>query len=375
MADTSPRLRRAIWSWIVPTLLAALLLYYSLRGVQWGRVWTTIAGAHWQWLAAAGLITCLSSFLRSLRWRVLLSAAQYFDVLTVFWATMAGYLGNQFLPARAGELIRTFIISSRSSLSRTYVLTTALSERMMDAIALVLWSSVVLLGVHPKPAWLEQLSRTLAVAAGAGLLAVIIIPHTGNLCESVIRRLPLPARVHDKLVHFTQQILMGLKSFHDVRRFLTFAGVYGGDLVAGLFRGSGGGARAGSGDRILRGGSTDLRHGIGQRAALDAGLRRHLPVCRGQCVDAVRRLEGRRAGADSDASGAGLRGSGWVWPAGTLPVQGLAQRGGGTRGTAERLTADAAGGCHVVHVPLDGGPESVIEQRSRRGIRIRARRG
>ncbi len=223
MADTSPRLRRAIWSWIVPTLLAALLLYYSLRGVQWGRVWTTIAGAHWQWLAAAGLITCLSSFLRSLRWRVLLSAAQYFDVLTVFWATMAGYLGNQFLPARAGELIRTFIISSRSSLSRTYVLTTALSERMMDAIALVLWSSVVLLGVHPKPAWLEQLSRTLAVAAGAGLLAVIIIPHTGNLCESVIRRLPLPARVHDKLVHFTHQILMGLKSFHDVRRFLTFA--------------------------------------------------------------------------------------------------------------------------------------------------------
>jgi len=223
MADNGQGRRRAFWSWVVPTLLAALLLYFSLRGVEWGRVWITIAHARWRWLAAAGLTTCVSSFLRSLRWRVLLNALGSFDVLTVFWATMAGYLGNQFLPARAGELIRTFIISSRSSLTRTYVLTTALSERMMDAIALVLWSSVVLLGVHPKPAWLEQLSRTLAVAAGAGLLAVIVIPHTGNFCESVIRRLPLPTGIHDKLVHFTGQILMGLKTFHEVRRFLTFA--------------------------------------------------------------------------------------------------------------------------------------------------------
>ena len=101
--------------------------------------------------------------MRSLRWRLLLNAEAQFDVLTVFWATMAGYLGNNFLPARAGELVRTFIISSRSSLSKTYVLTTALSERMMDAIALVLWSSVILLGVRPKPAWLDQVSRTAAV--------------------------------------------------------------------------------------------------------------------------------------------------------------------------------------------------------------------
>jgi len=45
---------------------------------------------------------------------------------------MAGYLGNSFLPARAGE-VRSYIINSRSSLTKTYVFTTALSERMMDA--------------------------------------------------------------------------------------------------------------------------------------------------------------------------------------------------------------------------------------------------
>lgn len=214
--------KRAVWRWVVPTVLAAALLYFSLRGIEWPRVWEAIAGARWQYLVAAALITSGSSFLRALRWRILLNAEGRFDVMTVFWATMAGYLGNNFLPARAGELVRTFIISSRSRLTRTYVLTTALSERMMDAIALVLWSSVVLIGVHPKPDWLDKASRTAAIAAGVGLLAVIVLPHTGNLCEAVIRRLPLPAGIRDRLLHFVEQILLGLKTFHDTRRFLGF---------------------------------------------------------------------------------------------------------------------------------------------------------
>ena len=141
---------------------------------------------------------------------------------TVFWANMAGYLGNSFLPARAGELVRSFIISSQSSLSRTYVLTTALSERTMDAIALVLWSSVVLLGVNPKPRWLDGVGRTMAVMAGAGLLAIVVLPHTGNLCQAIIRRLPLPAALKVKLLGLAEQVLLGLRAFHNVKRMAGF---------------------------------------------------------------------------------------------------------------------------------------------------------
>ena len=141
--------------------------------------------------------TTFSFFLRSLRWRILLNAEAWFSVGTVFWANMAGYLGNNFLPARAGELIRSFLISSRSSLSKTYVLTTALGERLMDVIALVLWSSLVLLGVDPKPRWMEDLSRTMAMVAGAGAVAIMVLPHTGGLVENLLRRIPLPGGLRE----------------------------------------------------------------------------------------------------------------------------------------------------------------------------------
>jgi len=214
---------RRAWSWILGTALAVVLLYFSLRGVEWRRVWQIIVAARWRFLAAACGIMCCALLLRSLRWRILLNAEASLSVGTVFRATMAGYLGNSFLPARAGELVRTVIISSRSSLSKTYVLTTALSERLMDVIALVLWSSVILLAVDPKPRWMEDLSRTTAVVAAAGALAIAALPHTGGLCRNLFLHIPLPTALRDRLLLLVDEVLLGVRAFHHVGRFLGFA--------------------------------------------------------------------------------------------------------------------------------------------------------
>jgi uncharacterized protein (TIRG00374 family) len=222
MAEAPEKSRKGIWYGLLSAALAAVLLYYSLRGVEWARVWTTIAHARWQYLFASCLTTCFAFFLRSARWRVLLNTDAHFDVATVFIATMAGYLGNSFLPARAGEFVRSYIISSRSSLSKTYVLTTALSERMVDAIVLVLASSVVLLGVNPKPAWLGDVSRSTAMIAGVGLLIIVIVPHTGDLVERLLRGIPMPLRLRDRLMGLAAQILLGLRTFHSLTRLVGF---------------------------------------------------------------------------------------------------------------------------------------------------------
>ena len=216
---------RSAWSWILSASLAALLLWWAVRGVEWKRVAALLANADWRLVAAAAGATSFSLFLRGLRWRILLNAACRLPVATVFWANNAGYLGNNLLPARAGELIRSFLISSRSTLSRTYVLTTALSERLMDVIALVLGSSLLLLGIHPKPGWMEDLSRTMAIVAAAGAAAITVLPHTGRLPEVMIQRIPLPARLREPALGLVAQVLSGMRALHNWRRFAGFAGL------------------------------------------------------------------------------------------------------------------------------------------------------
>jgi uncharacterized protein (TIRG00374 family) len=213
-------------SWIIPAGLAAVLLYFSLRGVEWRRVGQIIAGAYWPYLAGGLTLSLASTFGRATRWRILLNATEAkVGVVTVYWAMMAGYLGNLVLPARAGELVRTYLISRHSGLSKTYVLTTALGERVMDAIALILFSALALLGVSSKPAWMAGVARTLAAVAIASAVGVAVLPYIHGWIERALRALPLPDGLRDKVIGLLEQVILGLRAFHDPKRFAAFAGL------------------------------------------------------------------------------------------------------------------------------------------------------
>ena len=66
-----------------------------------------------------------SMLLRGLRWRILLAADRPIPLLLGFWGVAVGYLGNNFLPARAGEVVRSAMVSRRTGLGTTYVLADA----------------------------------------------------------------------------------------------------------------------------------------------------------------------------------------------------------------------------------------------------------
>jgi uncharacterized membrane protein YbhN (UPF0104 family) len=213
---------RRWWSWALAGIIAAVLLFYTVRGVDWRQVVKTLAGARWEFLAGACITISCALLLRALRWRIPLSAEARLDFPLVFRATMAGYLANNFLPARAGEVIRSLVISRRSTLSTSYVLTTALSERLIDAVTLVLWSSLILTGSGAAPPWMKDMSRTIAVMAAAGGLAIAILPHAETLCRAILLRLPVPETLRGALLRLTTQVLLGLRAFHHVGRFLGF---------------------------------------------------------------------------------------------------------------------------------------------------------
>jgi hypothetical protein len=211
--------------WVIALVLAGVLLYYSLRGIDWRQVWSTLATTRLSYVGLMIIVTTGSLFLRAIRWRVLLRAGGPVHVSTAFWATCAGYFGNNFLPARAGELVRTMMVDSEAGLGRTFVLTTALSERIVDAIALVLISSLVLLTLPVRPGWYASAAKPFAVIGICGVLGIAILPRLERLWHYLLDRTPVPERFRGKLTQILQQILAGLRAFHDRQRLLAFLGL------------------------------------------------------------------------------------------------------------------------------------------------------
>jgi len=207
---------------LVAVGLAAVLLYYSLRGIDWRQVWALISGARPGYVALMCAFASGALFLRALRWRILLTSAGPVPIGTAFWATSVGYFGNSFLPARAGELARTLMISSRCGLTGAYVLTTAMLERMVDALALVIVSALVMLTLPSQPDWLAKASRPFAVIGGCGVVLIAVLPRLERFWIATLRRIPMPPGIRDRLSALLEHILEGFRAFHDARRACGF---------------------------------------------------------------------------------------------------------------------------------------------------------
>jgi uncharacterized protein (TIRG00374 family) len=219
-AQAAPRVRALYW--IAALALAAALLYYSLRGIDWLRVWDILRGARPLAICLAWATITAAVFLRSVRWRVLLSAGKPVSIPLAFWATAAGYLGNNILPARAGELVRTVMISRRSGMSNAFVLTTALSERVADAIAVIAISAAVLLAMPNPPGWLAVAARPFAIAGLCGAAAIAFLPAFEALYFRILKRAPVPPPLRQKLEGALGHAIQGIRSFHDRRRLARF---------------------------------------------------------------------------------------------------------------------------------------------------------
>ena len=212
---------RAIY-WIVSLALAGILLYYSLRGIEWLRVWDIVRAARLTHVALAMTMMSFALFLRAVRWRVLLSTDRSVSVPLAFWATSAGYLGNNLLPARAGEVVRTLMISAQTGMSRTFVLTTAFSERVVDAIVLITISAVVLLTLPERPGWLADAARPFAILGLLGIAAIALLPAFESFWFRFTVRIPMRPAMREKLEHVLRQGLQGIRSFHDRWRLASF---------------------------------------------------------------------------------------------------------------------------------------------------------
>lgn len=119
-------------------LIAAILYFVDLRAML-----DAIRHANYGLLAIALASGFLWMAIRTMVWRTLLrDRPSYADV---FWTVGEGYLLNNFLPFRLGEIGRAFLLSRKSGMQFMEILPTIVIERVMD----LGYSAIILLAALP----------------------------------------------------------------------------------------------------------------------------------------------------------------------------------------------------------------------------------
>jgi uncharacterized protein (TIRG00374 family) len=124
-------------------------------------------------LVGALALYALATLMRGERWLQILHRADVKDVTRTDAHALVpvGYMGNNVLPARGGELLRTFLLGSRVQTTKRTILGTIVAERVLDAVALGVILVVLATGLLrrlPKP-------NEALVLAGVVLLVLLAI--------------------------------------------------------------------------------------------------------------------------------------------------------------------------------------------------------
>ncbi|MCY3487050.1 MAG: lysylphosphatidylglycerol synthase transmembrane domain-containing protein, partial [Bacteroidetes bacterium] len=106
---------------LLSLLLAAFLIWLSLRDVDFTEFIESVRSAHYWWILPVIGVTLLSHWIRAYRWQALIVALpedskSRVSTLDLFASVMVGYMVNYAVP-RAGEIARCAHLSTRKKFS------------------------------------------------------------------------------------------------------------------------------------------------------------------------------------------------------------------------------------------------------------------
>ncbi|MCL2669507.1 MAG: flippase-like domain-containing protein [Syntrophaceae bacterium] len=151
--------------------ISALLVYLSVRGIDFTAVAEGFRKADWGYALGACLGIVLMQVFRAFRWGFILRPLVRIDFFPLFSISNVGFLAITALPARLGELVRPYLIAKRSPLAMSAALGTIFVERVTDCLTVMLIGAAVLLLI-PLPVWLV---RAASLFFGMTLLLAILL--------------------------------------------------------------------------------------------------------------------------------------------------------------------------------------------------------
>jgi uncharacterized protein (TIRG00374 family) len=211
--------------------IAGVFLALVLRDLDWEELVRLLSSSRVELLAPVLVLLVLHYALKGLRWRALLAEELAVSRLLAIRLVFVGFLMNNFLPARAGELGRPYLLTANHPEARfSFALATMLGVKLFDLlfVVLCLLASALVLELPPfAHRGILFLSVAALVALATGVVAARWVERDrrregrGLLLGLLERALgPRAPKAHDAALHFAA----GLATMSRPRAFLAASG-------------------------------------------------------------------------------------------------------------------------------------------------------
>ncbi len=132
------------WQLWLGIIVSALFLYPALKALHLKEVWYYLQHAHYAWIIPGVLVYFVGVAARTWRWHYMLRPLKRIPLRALFPIVCIGYFGNNVYPARAGEVLRAYVLKRKENVPISASLATILVERVFDGLVMLLFVFIAL---------------------------------------------------------------------------------------------------------------------------------------------------------------------------------------------------------------------------------------
>ena len=218
---------------IAGILVSIICSWLFARKIEWSSLGEAFREAKYIYIFPTVITLFIAHYIRAIRWEVLLSPIKRVSVLNLFSANMIGFMANNVLPARLGEVIRPIMIARKEKIKVSTSLATVAIERVFDILGVIVIASLLFCFLPSdnetnSQAVILQLKKWSAIMAFLGICAITTLfllslypKRAGAVFEKLL--FVFPHHLRDKLVNMLHSFISGLQVF-DHKTKLLWAG-------------------------------------------------------------------------------------------------------------------------------------------------------
>lgn len=219
---------KGVW---LGVLVSGIALYFFAQKVDFGELAVAVRDARHWWLVPMLLANVLTLYIRSLRWNYLLHHEKETTTWSLYIANTIGFMANNLLPARLGELVRAYVAARKERIPVSGCLASLFVERIYDMLSILAMLAAVVIahsfgiGLR-RDAEMPELIITggyTGLIIAVVLVAVLVVLKSNEglfLKVSHFMTSFLPESLRERVLSFQQNFIASLTLLRDAKTVL-----------------------------------------------------------------------------------------------------------------------------------------------------------
>ncbi|MBF0495307.1 MAG: flippase-like domain-containing protein [Deltaproteobacteria bacterium] len=206
---------KKLMKFLVGPSISLVIIVWILSKTDFSRLSALLLTFHWKYIIVLVGIYLLGFLLRGLRWQIMLRPVKIVSLGSSTAIIIIGYMANNLLPARLGEIVRALALNRHEGISKTCSLSSIFFERVFDGLALLAIFVLTAAFVPSNPEY-QPIIHKIGLTASAIFLfclaGIILVRIWPSLPENIILRAKfIPARIRERIVPLCRSVLEAME--------------------------------------------------------------------------------------------------------------------------------------------------------------------